>query len=80
MRFFCRYPATDQIGSARKLAVPLRAINGDLHPTDVEAVRRTKLDFRAVILKGTGHYPMLERPEEFTGHVAVVVDELSSKR
>jgi pimeloyl-ACP methyl ester carboxylesterase len=51
--------------SARKLAVPLRCINGDRFPTDKEAVRRVVADFDAVVLPHTGHYPMLECPEEF---------------
>jgi pimeloyl-ACP methyl ester carboxylesterase len=67
----------DYAASARKLAVPLRAINGDLFPTDVDAVRKIKADFDAVVMKHMGHYPMLERPVEFNQHVAAVVKELS---
>lgn len=63
--------------SARRLAVPLRAINGDLYATDVEAVRKITPDFDAVIMKHCGHYPMLERPVEFDRLVAEVIDELS---
>lgn len=64
--------------SARKLAVPLRAINGDLYQTDVDSVRKVLADFDVVVMKHTGHYPMLERPEEFNRHVADVVKELCS--
>jgi pimeloyl-ACP methyl ester carboxylesterase len=62
--------------AARKLAVPLRAINGDLYPTDLAAVRKIKPDFDAVILAHTGHYPMLERPEEFNRSLAEIVARL----
>ena len=62
---------------ARRLSVPIRAINGDLFPTDMEAVRRMKADFDAVVLHHTGHYPMLERPEEFNRHLDSIVAELS---
>jgi len=62
--------------SARKLAVPLRAINGDLFPTDVKSVRKIKFDFNAVVMKHAGHYPMLERPDEFNRNVADIVQEL----
>ncbi len=65
--------------SARRLTVPLRAINGDLYPTDIEGVRRTKADFDAVIMKHMGHYPMLERPAEFDRHVAGVVANLRAR-
>ncbi len=67
----------DQAAAARRLTVPLRAINGDLYPTDIAGVRKVKADFAAVIMKHMGHYPMLERPEEFNRHVAAVVKELS---
>lgn len=62
---------------ARRLKVPLRAINGDLFPTDVPAIRKIVPDFKAVIMTHMSHYPMLERPEEFNRHVAAVVAELS---
>lgn len=66
----------DQAAAARKLTVPLRAINGDLYPTDVATIRKTKADFDVVVMKHMGHYPMLERPDEFNKHVADVVQEL----
>ncbi len=63
--------------SARKLTVPLRAINGDLYQTDVAGVRKVKADFEVVVMKHMGHYPMLERPDEFNTHVAEVVAGLT---
>ena len=66
----------DYAASARKLTVPLRAINGDLFPTDIDSVRKIKPDFDAVVMKHMGHYPMLERPDEFNRHVRDVVQEL----
>lgn len=65
--------------SARKLTVPLRAINGDLYPTDVAAVGAVKPDFEVKIMKHMGHYPMLERPDEFNRLVAEVVAELTNR-
>jgi pimeloyl-ACP methyl ester carboxylesterase len=62
--------------STRKLTVPLRAINGDIYPTDVEGVRKVKPDFDVLIMKHMGHYPMLERPAEFNDLVAKVVADL----
>lgn len=67
----------DPAVAARKLTVPLRAINGDLYPTDIAAVRKIKPDFEAVIMKHMGHYPMLERPDEFNRLLAEVVAGLS---
>ena len=69
----------DTAGSARRLTVPLRAINGDLYPTDVPGVRKIKPEFEAIIMKHMGHYPMLERPDEFNKHVAAVIAGLEKK-
>lgn len=63
--------------SARRLKIPIRAVNGDLYPTDVAGIRRVKPDFNAVIMTHMGHYPMLERPEEFNRHLASIIAELS---
>jgi len=68
--------AYDYTQTARRLTVPLRAINGDIYPTDVAAIRKVKADFDAVIMKHMGHYPMLERPDEFNRHVAALVQAL----
>jgi pimeloyl-ACP methyl ester carboxylesterase len=62
---------------ASRLTMPLRAINGDLYPTDVEGNRKVKADFDAVIMKHMGHYPMLERPTEFNNRVTEIVASLT---
>jgi len=62
--------------AARRLKAPLRAINGDLYPTDVAGVRSIKPDFALKVLEHTGHYPMLERPASFDRMVGEVVEEL----
>lgn len=66
------------LGAAFKRAgVPIRAINGDLWPTQVDANRDLAPDFDAVIMPGAGHYPMLERPEEFNHLLVEVVHSLA---
>jgi len=74
---FLSFGDYDVAASARRLQVPLLAINGDLYPTDTEAVRKVKPDFEVFVMKHTGHYPMLERPAEFDRLVATVVDRLT---
>jgi len=69
----------DLAASIRRLSVPLRAINGDLYQTDVQANRKTIADFDAVIMKHVGHYPMLEKPDEFNRNVTGIVEELGKK-
>jgi pimeloyl-ACP methyl ester carboxylesterase len=70
----------DVAASARRLTVPFRAINGDLYPTDVAGVRKIKPDFEAYIMKHMGHYPMLERPDEFNKLVGEVVTGLTKEK
>jgi pimeloyl-ACP methyl ester carboxylesterase len=67
----------EEAAAVRRLRVPLRAINGDLFPTDIEANRKIKPDFDAMIMKHMGHYPMLERPGEFNRLVAETVAALT---
>jgi pimeloyl-ACP methyl ester carboxylesterase len=67
----------DTGAAASRLTVPLWAINGDLYPTDVMENRKVKPDFDVVIMKHMGHYPMLERPEEFNNIVKEVVASLA---
>ena len=61
---------------AQRLTAPLRAINGDLYATDVAGVRKVKPDFEVIVMKHTGHYPMLERPAEFDRLVSETVASL----
>jgi pimeloyl-ACP methyl ester carboxylesterase len=68
------------LGAAfRSAGVPVRAINGDLWPTEIEANRKLAPDFDAVIMRGAGHYPMLERPDEFNGLLRDLVNGLAAR-
>jgi pimeloyl-ACP methyl ester carboxylesterase len=51
--------------AARAVKVPVRAINSDVQPTALEVNRRWFADFDVEVLRGVGHYPMLERPDAF---------------
>jgi pimeloyl-ACP methyl ester carboxylesterase len=73
---FISFSGYDAGEAACQLTMPLRAINGDLYPTDVAGNRRVKADFDVVIMNHTGHYPMLERPKEFNDLVTEVVASL----
>ena len=72
-KMFASFGGYDTCASARLLRIPVRCINGDLFPTDVETIRHTIADFDAVVLPHTGHYPMLECPDEFNRRLAEFV-------
>ena len=67
----------DPVPALREIKAPIRAINGDLFPTNVEGNRKHAPQFEAVIMKGTGHYPMLEDPPRFNELLAGVLRDLS---
>lgn len=63
----------------KELKVPIKAINGDLNPTNLEVNRKYAPQFDAVIIKGTGHYPMLEDPARFNQLLAEILKTLPRK-
>lgn len=69
---FRSFGGYDMRPACRLLKVPVRCINGDLFPTNVQAGREIVPDFDAVILPHTGHYPMLESPDVFNRSLAEV--------
>lgn len=50
---------------AKKLQIPVRAINSDFTSTDIKSIYKYFTDFAYVTIPGSGHYPMLEQPEVF---------------
>lgn len=74
VEFFIGY----DLGAAMTAAgVPVRSLNGDLYPINMEANTQVA-DYDAVVMEHAGHYPMLERPEEFDTHLAAMVAELET--
>jgi sigma-B regulation protein RsbQ len=63
----------------KEIKVPIKAINADLNPTMVEINRKYAPQFDVVIIKGTGHYPMLEDPARFNQMLAEILKGLPRK-
>jgi sigma-B regulation protein RsbQ len=63
----------------KEIKVPIKAINADLNPTNLEINRKYAPQFDAVIIKGTGHYPMLEDPARFNQMLADILKGLPRK-
>lgn len=66
----------DAATGLREVKVPIRAINADRVPTDVTLNRKYAPQFDVVIIKGTGHYPMLEDPARFNQMLAEILRNL----
>ena len=60
----------------KEIRVPIKAINSDLNPTNLEINRKYAPQFDAAIIKGTGHYPMLEDPARFNQMLADILKTL----
>jgi sigma-B regulation protein RsbQ len=56
----------DPVPALRDIKVPVRAVNSDKFPTNLDVNRRHMPGFAAFIVAGTGHYPMLEDPKRFS--------------
>jgi len=73
MRAFLTF---DRIKALEDLDVPIRCINSDRVSTDVQTARKHAKSFELKIMKGVGHFVMLEAPEEFNKLLADTIEEL----
>jgi pimeloyl-ACP methyl ester carboxylesterase len=67
----------DQAAALKAAGVPVKAINSGFIPTAVEVNRRHAASFDVIVMEGVGHYPQVERPEEFQTHLRGIVKGLS---
>jgi pimeloyl-ACP methyl ester carboxylesterase len=72
MESFASYDTAHPAADAH---VPVRCLNGDLMPTKVGSNRKIVSDFEVTIFPHTGHYPMLERPQQFNAELEKVVSK-----
>jgi pimeloyl-ACP methyl ester carboxylesterase len=52
--------------SLQALKIPIHAINSEKYPLKLEVNRRYAPQFLVTVMPGTGHFPMLEKPDEFS--------------
>jgi sigma-B regulation protein RsbQ len=68
--------AYDAAPALKETKAPVRAINSDLNPTSLEVNRKYAPQFDVVIIKGTGHYPMLEDPTRFNAMLTDILRQM----
>jgi len=55
----------DPLPSLAKINLPIISINCDMYPLSIEENKKHVNSFSFMIMKGVGHFLMLEKPEEF---------------
>ena len=71
------YVDYDVASAFKNAGVPVRCVNADKWPTNIEANRKYA-DFDAVILPGYGHFLMQEAPEELTQALIKTVNAIAA--
>lgn len=78
------FPTWDAPAAMAAAGVPIRCINaapeGEQGMQTAVETNRKHADFDAVLMEGVGHYPQLERPEEFNQKLLAALAELSAAR
>lgn len=69
---------SDSEEAIRELQAPLRLINSDYNPTDVEAGKEIASSFDAVFMSGVGHFVMMEDPETFNRILGELIQEFTN--
>ena len=69
----------DDAPALAAVTVPLRAVNAERYPTERETNRRHAPQFDAVLIGGTGHYPMLEDPDRFDALLVRTVRDVAAE-
>jgi kynurenine formamidase/pimeloyl-ACP methyl ester carboxylesterase len=67
----------DDGAAMRAAGVPIWAINATRFPTAVETNRKYARSFDVILMEGVGHYPQVERPQEFQQHLRRVIQSLN---
>ena len=63
---------------AKLVNIPVRAINSDATPTKIENNQKYFKNYNYRTIVGTGHYPMLEKPDEFNNILTELIEELTA--
>jgi len=76
---FENYFSGNAVEILKEVRVPIRAINSDMWPTDLETNRRHAASFELKLMPGTGHFVQQEDPATFNRLLHETLDELTGK-
>ena len=62
------------------IRIPVVSINARLWPTEPEENRKRIADYQLYYIDGTGHFPMLEKPGEFSALLRKAIRTIETKR
>lgn len=63
----------------RQIEAPIKCVNADLWPTNVERNRELAPGFELSLMKGFGHFIMLEGPDEFNRRLEQMIERIVSE-
>jgi pimeloyl-ACP methyl ester carboxylesterase len=63
----------------KEIRLPIRSINSDLWPTDLESNRKHAASFELKLMPGIGHFVQLEDPTTFNRLLHETLDEMTGK-
>lgn len=70
----------EETNMMQQLTHKLYLINVDVNPTQIDSLRKVcKASAEVVTIKGTSHYPMIERPAEFNAALEKVIRMIGGK-
>ena len=72
-----RYPIDKKLGELKKV---LYLINSDLRGTDTLAFKKNNIDFRLLNIGPTGHYPMIEKPNNFNAFLSRAINDIGKSK
>ena len=67
----------EQADALRELRMPIRLINSDYSPTNVDAGQESTSSFEMVLMTGVGHFVMMEDPATFNRLLSEIVEEFA---
>ncbi len=68
-----KYPIDRKLGEFTKV---LYLINSNLRGTDTAAFKKSSIDVRLLNIGPTGHYPMIEKPDDFNGLLSWAINDM----